>query len=391
MMLRPLAALALSTGLAGLAHAAEPLNKYNLCSLTRQTRLVPVDPALWAAAKDGDTAKVAAALAAGADPNGTDADGFSLLDLAITEHQDAVLAQLLKAGADVNQPFLGTSPLRLMHVSTSGAPSAADEARRAMLEKAGASLSDADVAFQEVVHWGTGSLPNAFAASLGDADNTRLSTFVRSTYDINQPLVEGLDLLHIAVKQGRVEAVSYLIGCGANVNARTSRGAPVMWFAKDRPEVVKLLQAAGATSTGFTQADIRKFYDDHPALFADRKVYALRVVKLQGAAARRAEVAERTRAARSADEMTAWLASQGIQFTDESTTLGAEGVPLPIVDRLATLAPGQSAMDTENDAVYIVVSAQPAPKAYDATVRAAIEHFLVVDATRHVAKYVRPA
>lgn len=59
---------------------------------------------------------------------------------------------------------------------------------------------------------------------------------MRNTYDIDAPISKGVPPLHIAAAQGPVEVVSYLIQCGANVNARTDRGAPVLWFAKQRPE-----------------------------------------------------------------------------------------------------------------------------------------------------------
>src|SRR5579862_6929777 len=134
-----IAALTLTVVAATAAHAIEPLNKYNLCSRTPQTLVLPTDPVLLSAVKAGETATVASALAAGASPNGTDAEGFSLLDVAIEEHQDGVLTQLLKAGADVNQPFMGASPLALarasMLVTDTGKPAPADAARRELLER----------------------------------------------------------------------------------------------------------------------------------------------------------------------------------------------------------------------------------------------------------------
>lgn len=388
---RTLIALALAGILTGGAQAAEPLNKYNLCSQTRQTRVVPTDPTLWAAAKRGDTAKVAAALAAGANPNGTDAEGFSLLNLAITEHQDKVLAQLIKAGADVNQPFLGSSPLALARDSTgateSGKPSPADQARRKLLEKSGAKFSDFDTAFMEVVQWDKGSMTNDFLASLKDADNVRLSTFVRAVYDINEPPALGITLLHWAALEGRPEAVSYLIGCGANVNALNSKGVPVIAYAHDRPENAKVLQDAGATASGFTEADLHKYYDDHPNLFASRKVYTLRHVTLDAPAEHRDDLAQEVRTSRSADETTGWLATNGIKFTDEPLTIGAEKIPLTIVDRVAALEPGQATLAP--DGLYILVSARPAPVSLD-QVRAFIEYFLAKDAAARATKYIRP-
>jgi ankyrin repeat protein len=226
--------------------AADPLNSHNLCSNTKETHVNLADTAITDATKAGDLKTLRAAFKAGVSPNATTYEGFSLLDIAITGNQDEVLELLIHEGADPNQPFNGSSPLALVGASNrAGMPS--DQKREQMLVGAGARLSDFDVSFETVRKFGFRSVAEGFIDAITKGDMARLDLYARATYDIDAPLFNGTSPLHIAALQGTSDAVRFLAKCGANVNARTKRGAPVLWFAKDRPEIVALLRSLGAT------------------------------------------------------------------------------------------------------------------------------------------------
>lgn len=247
-MLRPLLAALLAT-LSLCSRADEAVNSLNLCSRTRQNVVNEADPSILKAAAAGDVEKVRSALRSGTSPNATDAEGFSLLDTALTENQDAVLELLLQSGADVNQPFMGSSPLSLARSSTRGGKErAGDLLRLEKLVKAGAVLSDFDNAFLALTKPGAKGIPAGFVDAMTRGDMARLELHVRATYDINAPLADGISPLHIAAIQGTPDAIRYLVKCGADVNARTKRGAPVLWFARDRPEAKALLTELGANA-----------------------------------------------------------------------------------------------------------------------------------------------
>lgn len=224
--------------------APVPLNRHNACSRTRENSVERVDAAIAEAAGTGDVKAIEAALRTGASANGASGEGFTLLHTAVTNHQDDVIRLLLANGADVNLPFNGSSPLALARMSSGSGP--ADLERKRMLVAAGAALSDSDVAFQEILTFGTTGSSGGFVGAISRGDLARVRIYVRNTYDIDAPISKGVPPLHIAAAQGPVEVVSYLIQCGANVNARTDRGAPVLWFAKQRPEVAELLRRHGA-------------------------------------------------------------------------------------------------------------------------------------------------
>lgn len=228
------------------AHGAEPVNKLNLCSRTPQNVIRPVDEAIFKTVSDNDVAKLRAALGSGTNPNSTDEEGFSLLHAALTQQRDAILDLLLKSGVDVNLPFMGSSPLALAR-SSSG-PDKASQVRIEKLVKAGAVLSDFDEAFATAMKYPFNSMTNGFVDAMTRGDMQRLEVYARATYDINESLDKaGITPLHVAAIQGTPAAIRYLVKCGANLNARTKNGAPVLWFAKDRPEAKALLVELGAT------------------------------------------------------------------------------------------------------------------------------------------------
>jgi len=229
-----------------IANATEPINKFNLCSKTRQTMINLVDKEITDAAGAGNIDKIKAALKSGISPNSTDSEGFSLLHIALTRNQDELLDLLLKSGVDVNQPFMGSSPLSL-ELTSIGAGVDPEHKRSQKLTKAGASPSDFDIAFSAVLKLGYRSIADGFIDSITKGDIAKLELYARATYDINAPIVKGLPPLHIAAAQGKPESIKYLVKCGANVNGRAKSGAPVFWFSKNRPEISALLTELGAT------------------------------------------------------------------------------------------------------------------------------------------------
>jgi len=231
----------------GAVFAAKPVNQLNLCSNTRETVVNLVDTTITDAAGKGDVETLKQAFKNGVSVNATTHEGFSLLHLAITRHQDEVIKLLIEHGVDVNQPFNGSSPLQLFMFSS--ANSAADQAREKMLLKAGAALSEYDRAFETTRQYRARSRVDGFIEAIKKSDMVRLKEYVRATYNINAPLTgSGIPPIHIAVAERQPEVIRYLVQCGADVNSRTKKGAPVLWFAKDHPDMVELLRSLGATA-----------------------------------------------------------------------------------------------------------------------------------------------
>jgi EpsD family peptidyl-prolyl cis-trans isomerase len=106
--------------------------------------------------------------------------------------------------------------------------------------------------------------------------------------------------------------------------------------------------AAGSTRPGEMDADVRAFYRENPALFAERRVYRLREL----AVAAPAETVEVLRAeaarARDLDEMTAWLDARNAKYSLTTPRGGltqpAEQLPLAYLPQLARMKAGELAV-----------------------------------------------
>jgi EpsD family peptidyl-prolyl cis-trans isomerase len=146
-----------------------------------------------------------------------------------------------------------------------------------------------------------------------------------------------------------------------------------------RAYLESVIEKAGKPS----EDEVKKYFDAHPALFAQRKVYTFQRVDVTVPADRRADVVAHAEGAKSGSEFTDWLKSQDIKFNVSPMTQPAESLPLQIVDKVAALKDGQSLPLPQQFGVSVLtlVSAQSAPKTFQEA-RAPIEQFLSVDARR---------
>lgn len=108
--------------------------------------------------------------------------------------------------------------------------------------------------------------------------------------------------------------------------------------------------------------EIKKYYDEHPQLFAKRRVFQLQELLVE----RKPEVLEVLRqmvaGAKNLDEMSAWLKTKKIQFRGNVKISAAEQIPLEVLPRIAELNDGQSILLERPQAVLVmrVVASQAA-------------------------------
>jgi EpsD family peptidyl-prolyl cis-trans isomerase len=102
--------------------------------------------------------------------------------------------------------------------------------------------------------------------------------------------------------------------------------------------------AAGSTRPDERNAEVRAFYADNPALFAERRLYRLRELAVVAPAEMidvlRAEAAK----ARDLDEIAAWLRLRGAKYSVDAVEQPAEQLPLSFLPRLAGMKPGELAV-----------------------------------------------
>lgn len=141
--------------------------------------------------------------------------------------------------------------------------------------------------------------------------------------------------------------------------------------------VRRFVEKAAEAAAKPTDEQVRQFYDSRPAMFADRRVYTLARADIVVPDDRRAEVETHVRSLKSMGELTDWLKTQNLHFTTRQEQAAAEQMPAPMLERVASLKEGESAVLPTPAGVSAVtlLSAVPAPRTL-ADARPAIEAFL---------------
>jgi EpsD family peptidyl-prolyl cis-trans isomerase len=121
--------------------------------------------------------------------------------------------------------------------------------------------------------------------------------------------------------------------------------------------------AAGSSRPEERSAEVRAFYEENPALFAERRIYRLRELVVSAPAEMvdvlRAEAAK----AKGLDELAAWLRSRTATFSADALTQPAEHLPLAFLPRLSRMQPGEIAVfpTPPGASVIQLVHAEDAP------------------------------
>lgn len=156
------------------------------------------------------------------------------------------------------------------------------------------------------------------------------------------------------------------------------------------PDVVMALEAArrevlarayleqvGAGIVKPTDDEVKKYFNDNPALFSARKVYALQEITVPLAAGMSSQLRDLAASAKSMEDIVAALRARNVQFNAGSATRAAEQLPLDVLPKLHALKDGQITMIevAGNSTVVRLVSSQAAPVA-EAVALPRIQQFL---------------
>lgn len=119
---------------------------------------------------------------------------------------------------------------------------------------------------------------------------------------------------------------------------------------------------AAANVTGPTSDEIDRYYQQHPQLFAQRRLYVLRETAIDPSADV-AKVETLIASVRSVDELERVLRETGVKFGGRLLAEGAEDLPLSVLEKVAPLEAGQSAVVSAPGAfrIFTVVQAISAP------------------------------
>ena len=146
-------------------------------------------------------------------------------------------------------------------------------------------------------------------------------------------------------------------------------------------------KASVAGTTAPTGDEIRKYFDAKPALFSQRKVYALQEFTVPCTPAQSKELIEKLKTVRTPSEYAQAIQAAGLKFTTNQVTQGAEGLPMPIIEPLSKVSNGESLFLTAKDGfkALLVIASKDQPVTFEQA-KPAIEQFLTVERRREFAQ-----
>lgn len=142
---------------------------------------------------------------------------------------------------------------------------------------------------------------------------------------------------------------------------------------------------ASAAKAGDTE--IAEYYDKHPELFAERRIYRLQEIMIQISPENADAVKARLGSGANLNELMQWLKSQNIPARGAQSVKSAEQLPLELVAKLHPLKDGQ-AITLENPkqvTILAITGSQSQPLTREQA-RPAIERFLLTMHKRDMAK-----
>lgn len=136
-------------------------------------------------------------------------------------------------------------------------------------------------------------------------------------------------------------------------------------------------QVAGSRAAPAAE-EIRKYYADNPALFAQRKIYQLEEVSFANSPAAIARVKELIAGGSKLAEIVAALKADGVQLGNEVVIKPAEQIPLEILPRIASAQDGRPLLiESTGRAVLLSVISSKAEPVDESKATGAIASFLV--------------
>ena len=141
--------------------------------------------------------------------------------------------------------------------------------------------------------------------------------------------------------------------------------------------------AAGAPKP--SPAEVKAYYDAHPALFKERRVYNLQELTIQAKPEQVAELQTRLTASKDVAEFVDYLKTNDFKFNANQAVRAAEQLPLASIDKFAQMKDGQSIFSrTPVGAQVVIVVGSRSQPVDEVGATPAIEQFLWNERKRKV-------
>jgi EpsD family peptidyl-prolyl cis-trans isomerase len=130
-------------------------------------------------------------------------------------------------------------------------------------------------------------------------------------------------------------------------------------------------------------ADIKKYYDEHPALFHERKIYQLQEFTVEGDARQIESLKAALPPIKTAEDLVTYFKTNNLKYVSNQSVRAAEQLPLPALPTFSSMSEGQSLLSPTPQGAQIVILRGTRPEPVDEEKAArAIEQFLLNEQKR---------
>ena len=164
------------------------------------------------------------------------------------------------------------------------------------------------------------------------------------------------------------------------------------------PRVVQAVEAArreivarayaekiGEGATKPAPAEIKKYYDDNPSLFKERRVYQLQELAIEATPGQVDALRGRLQSAKNINEFVEYLKANKITYSANQAVRGAEQLPMGALPALAKLKDGEAILNaTPTGAQVVVLAGSRAQPVSEPQAAKAIEQFLLNERKRKI-------
>ena len=143
------------------------------------------------------------------------------------------------------------------------------------------------------------------------------------------------------------------------------------------------LEKVGEAAPKPTPEEIKKYYEDKPALFKDRRIYQIQEIGIEAKPDQVALLREKLTAAKNVTEFVDYLKANDFKFSGNQAVRAAEQLPLASLDAFSKMKDGQAVLNQGPNGVQVIVLAgsRSQPVAEEQA-RPAIEQFLLNERKR---------
>ena len=213
-----------------------------------------------------------------------------------------------------------------------------------------------------------------------------------TVHQINSILARNPKIPPEAATQAKYEILSRLI------DQQLAKQQAIEQKLDRKPNVMQAIEAArseilarayldqvAAAQPRPTPDEVKRYYDEHPELFAERRIFNLEEIVVAPQEGLAAKLTAQAAKARSLQDIAAWLKNQNIQFAPNRGVRPAEALPLELLPKLQTMKDGEIRVIETNGRLYVfrVAGSKSAP-VDEKTATPRIQQFLFNQRSREV-------